>query len=79
MGQVLFHLSYPAMCGADTRARTSDLPLTRRLLYQLSYEGVAWMLALAGLGSPVGGRLGVVIPVQHDLVAFAVGAHGGVR
>jgi len=40
---------------------------------------VAWMLALAGLGSPVGGRLGVVIPVQHDLVAFAVGAHGGVR
>ncbi|SON89493.1 hypothetical protein XAP412_730020 [Xanthomonas phaseoli pv. phaseoli] len=25
--------------GADTRIRTGDLPLTRRLLYQLSYAG----------------------------------------
>ena len=27
--------------GADTRIRTGDLPLTRRLLYQLSYAGMA--------------------------------------
>ncbi len=26
--------------GADTRIRTGDLPLTRRLLYQLSYAGM---------------------------------------
>ena len=26
-------------CGAGTRIRTGDLPLTRRLLYQLSYAG----------------------------------------
>ena len=28
--------------GAGTRIRTGDLPLTRRLLYQLSYAGVGW-------------------------------------
>ena len=28
--------------GAGTRIRTGDLPLTRRLLYQLSYAGVEW-------------------------------------
>src|SRR5690606_36019403 len=27
--------------GADSPTRTDDLPLTRRLLYQLSYAGVA--------------------------------------
>lgn len=27
--------------GAGTRIRTGDLPLTRRLLYQLSYAGMA--------------------------------------
>ena len=27
-------------CGAGTRIRTGDLPLTRRLLYQLSYAGM---------------------------------------
>jgi hypothetical protein len=29
-----------ALDGADTRIRTGDLPLTRRLLYQLSYAGM---------------------------------------
>src|SRR4051812_26285258 len=29
-----------ALGGADTRIRTGDLPLTRRLLYQLSYAGM---------------------------------------
>src|ERR1700694_1229771 len=30
--------------GADGEIRTHDLPLTRRLLCQLSYVGVSWML-----------------------------------
>ena len=29
------------MYGADSLTRTDDLPLTRRLLYQLSYAGRA--------------------------------------
>ena len=29
-----------SQCGAGTRIRTGDLPLTRRLLYQLSYAGM---------------------------------------
>ena len=32
--------------GADTRIRTGDLPLTRRLLYQLSYAGKGTATAL---------------------------------
>jgi hypothetical protein len=32
--------------GADSLTRTDDLPLTRRLLYQLSYAGVGWNTAL---------------------------------
>ena len=30
--------------GADSLTRTDDLPLTRRLLYQLSYAGASWTL-----------------------------------
>ena len=31
----------PGQAGADSLTRTDDLPLTRRLLYQLSYAGKA--------------------------------------
>src|SRR3546814_15592625 len=33
-------MTKPLADGAGTRVRTGDLPLTRRLLYQLSYAGV---------------------------------------
>ena len=36
--------------GADTRIRTGDLPLTRRLLYQLSYAGTGMTRAGSGRG-----------------------------
>src|SRR3546814_18990442 len=37
-------MTKPLADGAGTRVRTGDLPLTRRLLYQLSYAGVAAIL-----------------------------------
>lgn len=33
------------LIGADSLTRTDDLPLTRRLLYQLSYAGEARIIA----------------------------------
>ncbi len=30
---------FKALAGASERSRTSDLPITNRLLYQLSYAG----------------------------------------
>lgn len=43
---------FTAVCGASEEIRTLDRPLTRRLLYQLSYAGVrvgcgAWCVVLS--------------------------------
>ena len=36
--------------GAGKRSRTSDLPITNRLLYQLSYAGVGAIVPVTGPG-----------------------------
>ncbi len=41
---------------ADSRIRTRDLPLTRRLLYQLSYVGAPYLFA-PGMEVPEAKRL----------------------
>ena len=40
----------PGRAGADSLTRTDDLPLTRRLLYQLSYAGRASHYTVRGYG-----------------------------
>ena len=51
------------MCGAGGRNRTRNLPLTRRMLYQLSYAGlVLWLLTWVDGGTQAC-RLGSVVGV----------------
>ena len=40
----------PCFYGAGERSRTSDLPITNRLLYQLSYAGVGAIVPVTGHG-----------------------------
>ena len=72
----LRYSAHPPICGASRRTRTVNLPLTRRILYQLSYGSIWRREEESNLRPENGERFSKPLQYHYAYLSVLAGAFG---